>query len=71
MALLAELAAQGQPAVADIPAVILSSSGAQRDRERAERFGASDYIVKPHSVAALVKLLQELQEKLIFPHCGK
>lgn len=35
------------PATASIPVVVLSTSGMQMDRERAQEAGASEYLVKP------------------------
>lgn len=40
---------RAQPAFATLPVIIFSSSGRLEDRQRAERLGATDYILKPTS----------------------
>lgn len=47
-----------QTALQQIPAVVLSSSSYPQDVQQAQRLGARDYFVKPHSLAELVQLLQ-------------
>lgn len=52
-----------QPACKDLSIIILTSSGEERDRERAEQFGIRTYFVKPPTrelVLAVAKRLQEL-----------
>ncbi len=47
--------------------VILSSSGLAEDRERARLLGASEYLVKPHSLGDLEKMLKDLAMRLATP----
>jgi CheY-like chemotaxis protein len=42
----------------DIPAVVLSSSSYPEDIQRAQKLGARDYFIKPHSVTDLSKVVQ-------------
>lgn len=46
---------------ADIPVVILSSSGAERDREDARRLGATRYIKKPSDLAEFMSIGAEIR----------
>jgi len=41
----------------DIPAVVLSSSSYQEDIQRAQKLGAREYFIKPHSVTELTKVV--------------
>lgn len=43
-----------------LPAIVLTSSADDADRERAEQLGAADYLVKPTAVGDLVKLVKKL-----------
>jgi CheY-like chemotaxis protein len=52
-----------QPACRDLRVIILTSSGEDRDRERAAQFGIESYFTKPPTpqlVAAVVQALQEI-----------
>lgn len=52
-----------QPACKDLRIIILTSSGEDRDREKAEQFGIKSYFTKPPTkelVATVVKTLQEI-----------
>jgi len=52
-----------QPDFKEIPAVVLSSSGDELDRNKARELGARDYFVKPHSLAELIKIAQQMQTR--------
>src|SRR5689334_21249912 len=52
-----------QPQFRDLPVVVLSSSSDDFDIRTARKLGARDYIVKPNSLDALVKIFQQLQER--------
>lgn len=52
-----------QPACKDLKIIILTSSGEERDREKARQFGIKTYFIKPPTkelVATVVKTLQEV-----------
>jgi CheY-like chemotaxis protein len=52
-----------QPACRDLKIIILTSSGEERDREKASQFGIKTYFTKPPTkelVATVVKTLQEV-----------
>jgi CheY-like chemotaxis protein len=52
-----------QPACKDLKIIILTSSGEDRDREKAAQFGITTYFTKPPTkdlVAAVTKTLQEI-----------
>jgi len=46
----------------DIPIVIITTEGAQEDRERAMALGANAYITKPIQSASLLKTVKDLLE---------
>jgi CheY-like chemotaxis protein len=52
-----------RPQFKDLPVVVLSSSSDASDIQKALQLGARDYIVKPHSLDELVKVLQRLHER--------
>jgi len=52
-----------RPKFKDLPVVVLSSSSDASDIQKALQLGARDYIVKPHSLDELVKVLQKLHER--------
>ena len=52
-----------QPALKDIPFIVLTSSSYDSDRERARELGASDFLVKPSSFMNLIGMLRELSTK--------
>lgn len=54
-----------QPAFSNVPVVILSSSDLQQDLARAHKLGCTEYLVKPHLLADLEKLLKGLVERLL------
>ncbi len=43
-----------------VPLIVISTDGAERDRERGMRLGASAYLVKPFTPDALVELARRL-----------
>lgn len=54
-----------QPNFQDLPVVVLSSSGMEIDRTRAEKLGATEYLVKPNSLPGLEVLVKELVHRLL------
>jgi CheY-like chemotaxis protein len=53
-----------QAAYAALPVIILSSSALAEDQERARALGASEYLVKPGSLADLERLLKDLAARI-------
>lgn len=53
------------PNFQDLPVVVLSSSGMEIDRMRAEKLGATEYLVKPNSLHDLEVLVKELVHRLL------
>jgi len=49
---------KSRPDLLNLPAVVLSSSSYPEDIERAQKLGAREYFIKPHSLAELSKVLQ-------------
>jgi len=47
-------------ALAAMPVIIFSSSNAPRDRERSLTLGATEFMVKPHDLAAMLVLVDRL-----------
>ena len=47
------------PNYQDIPIIIISTEGSQKDIERGKLLGANDYVVKPFDPAILQELLQK------------
>jgi CheY-like chemotaxis protein len=58
---------QTQPHIRSLPAVVLSSSGEDKDRQRALELGAREYCVKPASLKALVELVDKLRLAWLTP----
>lgn len=56
-----------QPALLALPVVILSSSGLQEDQDRARALGATEYLVKPTSLAQLERMIKDLLARLSRP----
>jgi CheY-like chemotaxis protein len=54
---------RGRPELADLPALVLSSSAHEEDVARAQRLGARGYHVKPSDLTQLTQLAQELGAK--------
>ena len=61
---------RGQPGLESVPNLVLSSSGEEVDRKRAEELGCSAYFVKPTKLENLVELVQEVGRAWIERHCG-
>jgi CheY-like chemotaxis protein len=61
---------RGQTQLELVPKLVLSSSGEDSDRKRAEELGCSAYFVKPSKLESLVKLVEELGRIWIVRHCG-
>jgi CheY-like chemotaxis protein len=57
-----------QPALARLPAAILSSSNQQKDIDTARSLGADDYFVKPGNVVQLAELVQTFRDRWLGPH---
>jgi len=47
-------------ATSDLPVLVLTARGQSRDREMAERFGASRFMTKPFSNAEVLEVVREL-----------
>ena len=54
---------RNNPNYQDIPIIIISTEGSQKDVERGKLLGANDYVVKPFDPATLQKLLQKYLNK--------
>lgn len=55
-----------QPACRDLRIIILTSSGEERDRDKADQFGIKSYFIKPPTkalTAAVAKALQEIHAR--------
>lgn len=50
---------RNNPNYRDIPIIIISTEGSQKDIERGRQLGANDYVVKPFDPAHLQELLQK------------
>src|SRR5687768_609686 len=50
-----------RPEFKDIPVLVLSSSSAEADIQKAKQIGAQEYFVKPHSFADLVNIIAGIQ----------
>jgi len=51
------------PNYRDIPIIIISTEGSQKDIERGTQLGANEYVIKPFEPATLQKLLQKYLSK--------
>jgi CheY-like chemotaxis protein len=47
----------------NVRAVMLTSSDHPSDIETAKRLGAVDYLIKPHDMSSLVKIVREIDER--------
>lgn len=47
----------------DLPAIVLSSSSSESDIQKAYALGARDYLVKPHAISDLTRILCDLQRR--------
>ena len=53
---------RSQPQFEKLPVVIFSSSGRLEDRQRAEKLGATDYLLKPTSGSQFLEMARQLNE---------
>src|SRR5688572_31076372 len=56
-----------QPSLLTLPVIILSSSSLQEDQDRARALGATEYLVKPTSLAQLERMIKDLLSRLSQP----
>jgi CheY-like chemotaxis protein len=49
------------------PTVVLSSSAAESDMQKARQLGARDYLIKPHGLTDLVKIVKQLYTRWLTP----
>jgi DNA-binding response OmpR family regulator len=52
-----------QPALSDMPVVVLSSSPAENDIATARRLGAREYFIKPHHIRELVEIARQFKSR--------
>jgi len=50
-----------------LPVVMFSGSGLEKDKKKARELGAADYLVKPSSTEALIKVMHKLHERWLLP----
>ncbi len=60
----------GRPDMKDLPALVLTSSSLQADREIARKLGAREFLVKPTDSSDWVKLAQGLHQRWLAPQNG-
>lgn len=53
---------RAEEGMAGLPVLMLTARGQKKDREMAERYGASRYMTKPFSNAEMISLVAELLE---------
>ena len=53
---------KGEPSLADLPVVVLSSSNQESDIHRAYLLGANGYVIKPGDPSELLKIVKNIQE---------
>jgi len=54
---------KSNPRLRDIPIVIITTEGAQEDREKGLQLGAEAYVSKPIQSSGLLKIITEILEK--------
>jgi chemosensory pili system protein ChpA (sensor histidine kinase/response regulator) len=54
---------RGDPELADIPVVMITSRIAQKHREHADELGVNHYLGKPYSEDTLLRLVREYSEE--------
>jgi CheY-like chemotaxis protein len=59
---------RGNPAFAEVPVVVLSSSSAPRDRAKMDKFHVKRYIVKPADLEEFMRIGWQIKELL--PGCA-
>ena len=62
---------RAQPALGGVPRLVLSGSGEDGDRKRANQLGACGYYVKPSGVRQLVDVVKHMDAHWIEEHCGR
>lgn len=63
-------ALRAEPAFADIPVVVLTTSDVERDIEATRNYGAADYIVKPVDMDAFCHRMGRLASEWRLPRTG-
>ena len=51
---------RSEEALRDVPVVVITSEGAEQDRERALRLGANDYLTKPIQANRVLAVVRDL-----------
>ncbi|MFQ5718113.1 MAG: response regulator [Acidobacteriota bacterium] len=54
---------RGNPAMADLPIIIVTTEGADADRERGMKLGADAYVAKPMEAGDLVRTVNEVLKR--------
>jgi two-component system chemotaxis response regulator CheY len=54
---------RGDEALRDVPVVVITTEGAEQDRERALRLGANEYLTKPIQANRVLAVARSLLEK--------
>jgi CheY-like chemotaxis protein len=52
-----------QPEFQSLPVIIYTSSGADSDRERARKLGATDYLVKPSGIGEMTRVAAMIKQR--------
>jgi CheY-like chemotaxis protein len=60
-----------QPALAGLPVVICTSSISPADRERAQRLGATDYLIKTARFEEVAHRVRDMAKTLALPNGGR
>lgn len=55
------------PRLRNLPVLIFSSSGYQKDRDQARRLGANDYLLKPSSGLEFSELVRKIYDQWLDP----
>jgi CheY-like chemotaxis protein len=58
------------PRLAHVPKLILSASGMEIDRKRAQELGTCGYFVKPSGLDELVDVVKHMDDNWIASHCA-
>ena len=53
------------PKFSHLPVIVLSSSGMHEDRERADKLGCTEYLVKPNTLSELAAVLTDLATRIL------
>jgi two-component system chemotaxis response regulator CheY len=54
---------RGEEALKDVPVVVITTEGAEQDRERALRLGANEYLTKPIQANQVLAVARSLLER--------